>query len=208
MDLFKKTKEQECAALEFDSQAKYFREKSFEIRDSVEVNEHLLKEICPPLRSLMIIKELSGTELSIILQHCVNLELLELWSDQLILDGLSSISKKLEKIKHLDIDSWSEITDIGMSLLTETFPNLEDLTLRVFTSPEGFQHIVNHYTTLISLDIEFCDVTQQQIKNLVENNPKLVSLHIEHSNSLREEGLEDLFKYLSEKYPHLAIYFH
>jgi hypothetical protein len=52
------------------------------------------------------------------------------------------------------------------------------------------------------------DVSQEQVKILVEQCPKLLSLHIEHADTLRKQGLENFFNFLSEKYPDLAIWFH
>lgn len=212
MEYFKKTIEQEKAICEFDSKTSYFAERHFEIDKSVEINEKLLFQICPTLRSLLICKKsISDEDLGKIIQHSFNLELLEVWGHlEITFEGLSALQGVHSKLKHLEIAECPKITDEGMYWIADKFPNLQDLELGPFCygTTKGFQHIVNKYTSLISLSLDMCDASQGQVRALVERCPQLVVLHIEHSNTLRDEGLEDLFKYLSKKYPHLAIYFH
>lgn len=211
MDYIKKTIEQEKAISEFDSKESYFAEKHFEINDSIEIGEKLLTEIFPTLRSLLIRKKtMSDQDLGTILNHSINLELLQIWPLETTFEGLSAIQGVRAKLKHLEIEQCPKITDEGIFWIAAKFPNLLDLTLGplCFASTEGFQHIVNNYTSLISLTLDMCDASQEQVIALVERCPQLVVLHIEHADTLRNEGLENLFNYLSEKYPHLAIWFH
>lgn len=212
MDYIKKTEEQKKSATEFEAKKIYFDENYFVIDASVDINEKLLNEICPTLSSLLISKkDISDRDLGTIVQQSTNLELLEIygWSE-ITFEGLAIIQGEHSKLKHLEIADCPKMTDLGMFYIAEKFPNLQDLTLGpyCFGTTKGFQHLIDKYTSLISLELDMCDVSQEQVKALVERCPKLVALHIEHSDTLRKEGLEILFNYLSKKYPHLALWFH
>lgn len=212
MDYFKKTKEQEIAVKEFKSKRAYYDERSFDLSDSVEINDKFLTELCQTFRSLSIHKKnITDFELGVILKHCVNLELLEIYGFlNITLEGLEAIECQNLNLVSLEIVESFHITNKGVALIAEKFPNLQDLTLQFCSgvTDEGLKHIGNKCSNLVSLDLDMCNVTQECVKNIVQQCPKLIALHIEHSIKLREEGLDILFSYLSEKFPYLGIYLH
>lgn len=211
MDYFRKTEAHKKIDLKLKSKIDSLEKNIFTISEDVQIDDTLFNELCPTFCSLRISnRHLTDEDLGIILRNSPYLKLLQIWDCNVTFEGLTFIQGQRLKLKYLDIQDCRQITDQGLALIAEKFPYIEVLTLDWCgpTSIVGFQAFVDKFRRLINLNLDMCDVSQEQIKKLVERCPLLVSLYVEHADTLRKQGLEDLFNFLSEKYPHLELYFH
>ena len=112
--------------------------------------------------------------------------------DQITDIGISALARSCPQLSNIDLHDCKQITDIGMSALARSCSNLYSIKLSSCDqiTDMGISEIAHRCSHLNDIDISFCDqVTDMGISALAHSCPTLSNINLTFSRNKTDEGI-------------------